>query len=51
MAEDIGIAISGLCLCLFWRYPLTSNDAEERVRGMELAGLMTKAAHDLAACP
>ena len=47
MAEDIGIAISGLCSFLFWPYPLTSNDPAERARGMELAGLMTQAAHDL----
>ena len=47
MAEDIGIAISGLCSFLFWPYPLTSNDPQERARGMELAGLMTQAAHDL----
>ena len=47
MADDIGIAISGLCSFLFWPYPLTSNDPKERARGMELAGLMAKAAHDL----
>jgi hexulose-6-phosphate isomerase len=47
MAEDIGIAISGVCSFLFWPYPLTSNDPVERARGMELAGLMTQAAHDL----
>ena len=47
MAEDIGIAISGLCSFLFWPYPLSSNDPVERARGMELAGLMTRAAHDL----
>lgn len=47
MAEQIGIAISGLCSFLFWPYPLTSNDPAERARGMELAGLMTQAAHDL----
>ena len=47
MAEDIGIEISGLCSFLFWPYPLTSNDCKERARGMELAGLMTQAAHDL----
>ena len=47
MAEDIGIAISGLCSFLFWPYPLTSNDPAERARGMELAGLMTQEAHDL----
>ena len=47
MADEIGIAISGLCSFLFWPYPLTSNDPKERARGMELAGLMTQAAHDL----
>ncbi|WDQ15940.1 sugar phosphate isomerase/epimerase family protein [Rhodopirellula sp. P2] len=47
MTDDIGIAISGLCSFLFWPYPLTSNDPAERARGMELAGKMTQAAHDL----
>ncbi|MBT5378751.1 MAG: sugar phosphate isomerase/epimerase [Opitutae bacterium] len=47
MADEIGIAISGVCSFLFWPYPLTSNDPNERARGMELAGLMTQAAHDL----
>lgn len=47
MAEEIGIAISGLCSFLFWPYPLTSNDPAERARGMELAELMTQAAADL----
>jgi hexulose-6-phosphate isomerase len=47
MAEDIGIAISGVCSFLFWPYPLTSNDPGERTRGMELAAKMTQAAHDL----
>lgn len=47
LADEIGIAISGLCSFLFWPYPLTSNDPAERTRGMELAGLMTRAAHDL----
>ena len=46
-AERIGIAISGVCSFLFWPYPLTSNDPAERARGLELAGLMTQAAHDL----
>src|SRR6266852_3007543 len=36
MAEDIGIAISGLCSFLFWPYSLTSNKPTERARGMEL---------------
>ena len=47
MADDIGIAISGICSFLYWPYPLTSNDPKERARGMELAGLMAQAAHDL----
>jgi hexulose-6-phosphate isomerase len=47
MADKIGIEISGVCSFLFWPYPLTSNRLDERARGMELAGLMTQAAHDL----
>jgi hexulose-6-phosphate isomerase len=47
MADKIGIAISGLCSFLFWPYPLVSNDAEKRARGLELAGMMAQAAHDL----
>ena len=46
-ADSIGIAISGLCSFLFWPYPLTSNDPEKRTRGLELAGKMAQAAHDL----
>ncbi|MBI1917762.1 MAG: sugar phosphate isomerase/epimerase [Planctomycetes bacterium] len=47
MAEDIGIAISGVCSFLFWPYSLTSNSAAQRARGLELAGLMLEAAHEL----
>jgi hexulose-6-phosphate isomerase len=47
MADDIGIQISGLCSFLFWPYPLTSNDAAKRERGIELAGKIAQAAHDL----
>lgn len=47
MADEIGIRISGVCSFLFWPYPLTSNDPAERATGMELAGKMTQAAHDL----
>ncbi|MFO0895889.1 MAG: sugar phosphate isomerase/epimerase family protein [Pirellulales bacterium] len=43
-ADEIGIAISGLCSFLFWPYPLTSNDPAKRARGLELAGKMTEAA-------
>jgi len=48
-AERIGIAISGMCSFLFWPYPLTSNNPQERARGMELASKMTKAAYHLGA--
>ena len=47
MADQIGIAISGLCSFLFWPYPLSSNDAAKRTRGLELAGMIAQAAHDL----
>src|SRR6185437_1754697 len=47
MAADIGIAISGLCSFLYWPYSLTSNKAAERTRGLELAGLMMQAAHEV----
>lgn len=47
LAEKIGIQISGLCSFLFWPYPLTTNDPGKRNRGMELAGLMANAAHEL----
>jgi hexulose-6-phosphate isomerase len=47
MAENIGIAISGVCSFLFWPYPLTSHDAQKRATGLELAGKMAQAAHDL----
>jgi hexulose-6-phosphate isomerase len=47
MADDIGIAISGLCSFLFWPYPLTSNDEAKRAKGMELATKMTHAAAEL----
>src|SRR5687768_477295 len=47
MADQIGIQISGLCSFLFWPYPLTSNDETKRNRGIELAGLIAQAAHDL----
>ena len=47
MADEIGIEISGLCSFLFWPYPLTSNDDAKRAQGMELAGKIAQAAHDL----
>ena len=46
-ADRIGIAVSGLCSFLFWPFPLTSNDEAKRSRGIELAGRMAQAAHDL----
>jgi hexulose-6-phosphate isomerase len=47
LADKIGIRISGLCSFLFWPYPLTSNDPGKRTRGLELAGKIAQAAHDL----
>ena len=47
LADKIGIQISGLCSFLFWPYPLTSNDPAKRAKGMELAGKIATAAHDL----
>src|SRR5258705_11071149 len=47
IADKIGIPISGLCSFLFWPYPLTSNDTAKRERGLELAGKIAQAAHDL----
>ncbi len=47
LADKIGIRISGLCSFLFWPYPLTSNDPDKRAKGMELAGKIAEAAHDL----
>jgi L-ribulose-5-phosphate 3-epimerase len=47
MADEIGIEISGLCSFLFWPYPLSSNDTTKRSRGLELAGLMGQAAHQM----
>jgi hexulose-6-phosphate isomerase len=47
MAQDIGIAISGVCSFLYWPYSLTSNDAAARAKGLELATAMLHAAHEL----
>ena len=47
LADKIGIEISGLCSFLFWPYPLSSNDAAKRSRGIELAGMMASAARHL----
>ncbi len=47
IADEIGIAISGLCSFLYWPYSLTDNDPARRSRSMELASLMIEAAHAL----
>lgn len=47
MAEEIGIAISGVCSFLYWPNSLTDNDPARRARGRELATKMIQAAHDL----
>jgi hexulose-6-phosphate isomerase len=46
-AQDVGIAISGLCSFLYWPYSLTDNDPNRRRRGLELASRMIDAAHEL----
>jgi hexulose-6-phosphate isomerase len=46
-AEDVGIAISGLCSFLYWPFSLTDNDSARRARGLELAALMIEAAREL----
>ena len=50
MADEIGIAISGLCSFLFWPYPLTSNDADQaRAAAWSWPARSPQAAHDLGA--
>ena len=44
MADDAGIAISGVCSFLFWPYSMTHPDPQRRARGIELAGRMAEAA-------
>lgn len=44
LAQDVGIAISGVCSFLYWPYSLTQNDPQRRNRGMELARKMIRAA-------
>jgi L-ribulose-5-phosphate 3-epimerase len=46
-AEEIGIAISGVCSFLYWPYSLTDSDPERRQRALELARMMIDAAHEL----
>jgi hexulose-6-phosphate isomerase len=46
-ARKLGLQISGVCSFLFWSYPLTSNDAQRRQKGMEYARKMVAAARDL----
>jgi L-ribulose-5-phosphate 3-epimerase len=46
-ADQIGIAISGLCSFLYWPYSLTDGDPARRARALELAQLMIEAAHEL----
>lgn len=46
-ADEIGIAISGLCSFLYWPYSLTDNEPARRSRGLELATQMLHAAHEL----
>jgi len=43
LVRRCGLSVSGLCSFLFWPYPLTSNDAAKRRRGLELAHKMIDA--------
>jgi len=44
LAEQARIEISGICSFLFWPYSMTSNDSDERAKGVEMAGRMIEAA-------
>jgi hexulose-6-phosphate isomerase len=44
LADEVGIAISGVCSFLFWPYSMTHNDAARRQKGIELALQMIEAA-------
>jgi len=44
MAELAGIEISGICSFLFWPYSMTSNDSDQRAKGIEMAESMIEAA-------
>jgi L-ribulose-5-phosphate 3-epimerase len=44
LADEVGIAISGVCSFLYWPYSLTHADPERRQRGLQLARQMIQAA-------
>ena len=44
LAEAAGIEISGICSFLFWPYSMTSNDCDQRTKGIEMAESMIEAA-------
>ncbi len=44
MADDAGIAISGVCSFLFWPYSMTHPDPARRAKGIELAQRMADVA-------
>ena len=44
LAEAAGIEISGICSFLFWPYSMTSNDCDQRTKGIEMAESMIDAA-------
>lgn len=43
LADEIGIAISGICSFLYWPYSLTHQDPERRAKGLQLARQMIQA--------
>lgn len=48
-AEEAGIEIHSLASGLYWDYPFTSDDAEERRKALELAGIQIRMAKELGA--
>lgn len=44
LADQVGIAVSGVCSFLFWPYSMTHNDPQRRERGIGLALRMIEAA-------
>jgi len=47
LAEQVGIEISGVCSFLFWPYSMTSNDSDQRAKGIEMAESMIEPAQQL----
>ena len=48
-AEEAGIEIHSLASGMYWDYPFTSDDAEERRKALELARIQIRMAKELGA--